>query len=69
MQETKKPYQSKTILINAALGLISVVAMFIPGAASLAEFIKAHSIEIGIGFSLLNVILRAVTKEKISIGE
>lgn len=51
MQETKKPYQSKTILINAALGLISVAAMFVPSAAGLADFIKSHSVEIGLGFS------------------
>ncbi len=69
MGDVKKPWQSKTILLNAVLGLAAFVAIFIPGAESVKAFIDVHAVQIGLGWSVLNMILRAVTKDKISLGD
>ena len=60
--ETKKPWLSKTIIINAALGL----AAFFPPAL---EWMKSNTEIVMAGFSILNIILRAVTKDKISLED
>lgn len=52
----KKPWQSKTILINLAL---AVTAAFFPPAQ---EWITNHPLEVSYGFMGLNVILRLVSK-------
>ena len=65
----KKPWQSKTIFINGVLGLVSFAAMFFERASSVSEFIAAHPSEIGMGWAILNIILRAVTKERLSLSE
>jgi hypothetical protein len=54
-------YQSKTIWVNA-LGL---VAMIVPQSAA---FIAEHFSAVGIGWSLINVVLRLITKGKIEIA-
>lgn len=67
--ETKKPYLSKTIILNALLGVIAAVAAFVPAASVVSTFISAHAVEIGMGWSILNIILRAVTHNKISLED
>lgn len=67
--ETKKPWQSKTVVLNAVVGLLAAVAAFVPAAAGAQAWIGAHAVEIGMGWSILNVVLRAVTKDKISLSE
>lgn len=57
----KKPWQSKTLWINLA---VAVSALFVPGGT---DWISAHPVEITVGFSVLNIVLRLVTKDKISI--
>lgn len=61
--ESKKPYKSKTLLVNA---LVAILALFAPNAA---EFISSHPTEVAIAFSMLNMALRVITKDKIVIGE
>lgn len=61
--ESKKPYHSKTLIVNA---VVAVLALFAPGAS---EFISSHPGEVTIVFSLINMAIRLVTKDKISIGE
>ena len=65
----KKPWQSKTLLINGILGVIAFVAMFVPQASSIGDFIGAHGAEIGVVWSVLNVALRFATKDKITLTE
>lgn len=67
--ENKKPWQSKTMVVNAVLGVLSAVALFMPGAEALAGWINGHAAEIGMGWSVLNIVLRAVTKDKIGLDE
>lgn len=61
--DTKKPWQSKTIIVNfvAAAG-----ALFFP---PFTQWISAHPAEIASAFSILNIVLRVITKDKIAIAE
>ena len=58
--ESKKAWQSKTVWIN----LIAAIAAFIPAGA---EWVQSHEQAFLIGFSAINIVLRLVTKDKISI--
>lgn len=69
MNESKKPYQSKTIIVNAIMGLIAVAAMFIPQANNMATYMNNHASEIAMGWSILNIILRTITKDKVTLSE
>ena len=62
IQESKKPWLSKTILINLALA----VCAFFPSAQ---EWMQGNMELVVAGIGIINVILRAVTKDKISIGD
>jgi len=66
---SKSPFQSKTILLNGIFGFLSFCALFTPGAESIKTFIDAHATEIGIFWSVANVILRVITKERISLTD
>lgn len=61
--DTKKPWQSKTLLLNA---IVALLAIFHP---SSAEFISSHPGEVAIMFSILNMALRLVSKDRISLSE
>ena len=67
--DTKKPWQSKTLVLNAVIGLAAAASLFLPQAATVPTFITAHGAEIAMGWSLLNMVLRLVSKDKISLGE
>jgi inactivated superfamily I helicase len=62
LNETSKPwYLSKTLWVQ----VLAIVAIVVP---SSAEFIKEYFSELGMGWALINMILRLVTKDKIEIG-
>lgn len=63
--ESKKPWQSKTLLINGILGILAFIGLFVPGAESVGLWINAHGAEIAMGWSVLNMGLRFITKDKI----
>lgn len=67
--DTKKPWQSKTIIVNAVLGLAAVVAMFTPEASGVSVFVQAHGDAIGLFWGVLNIVLRAITKDKIALRD
>ncbi len=67
--ENKKPWLSKTILLNAVFGLVAVAAMFVPAADAAGDLIKAHAAEIGAAWSVLGIVLRVVSKDKISLAD
>lgn len=67
--EVTKPWQSKTVMVNAVLGVLAAVAVFVPAASGIQEFINSHGAEIGIGWSILNILLRAVTKNRLGLGD
>ncbi len=65
--EAKKPWQSKTILLNALMGLIAIVAVFWPAANAATLFLSAHMAEIGVIWSVVAVALRFATKDKVQL--
>ena len=65
--DSKKPWQSKTMVLNALLGLASAVALFWPAANVVPQFVQAHGAEVGMVWALLGIVLRAVTKDRISL--
>ena len=58
-ESKKKPWQSKTILANAIVG----ISPFIPG---VGEWIANNPTAFGVAVSLLNLGLRSVTGEAVS---
>lgn len=65
MEAVPKPWwQSKSILVNILMGVALVVAQFKPEAA---EFIKNNFGEAGAAWAFVNVLLRLVSKDKITI--
>lgn len=69
MIDVKKPWQSKTMLLNGVVGLAAFVALFVPAASGVKTFVDAHASEIGLFWSMANLALRAITKDKIALGE
>ena len=59
---TKKPWWSITLWTNA---IAAVAALAYPPAS---EFISAHPQEVALIWSLLNMAIRLITKEKISLS-
>ena len=63
MEQTKKPWQSKTIIVNA---LMAVAALLGPKYVGMLDFLQNPEMLTGI-FAGVNFVLRLVTKKKISI--
>lgn len=63
MEESKKPWQSKTILVNFAA---AAGALFYP---PVAEWIAANPGILASAFAVLNILLRLVTKDRIGLTE
>lgn len=61
--DSKKPWYSKTLIVNLVMALC---AMFIPSAAT---YIQAHPEGVTLAFTGINMILRLITKDKVSLGE
>jgi hypothetical protein len=61
--ETKKPWLSKTLIINA---LIAVLALAWPSGK---ELIAGNPDVVMAAMAGLNIILRLISKEKVSLGE
>jgi len=61
--DAKKPWQSKTILLNF---VVAASALFYP---PVGEWISVNPVEIASLFSLGNIVLRLVSKNVISISE
>lgn len=59
----KKPWQSKTILLNF---IAAATALFYPPAS---EWISAHPVEVSSLFAIANIVLRVISQDKISITE
>jgi hypothetical protein len=69
MQETKKPYESKTILINTVIGLSMALSAFIPALSGVKTFIESNAILIGSIWSVLGIALRTISKDKIVLTD
>jgi hypothetical protein len=59
----KKWYLSKTVWVNVMGGAAMIVGVFHPTTAAL---LKEHFAETGIAWTVINLVLRLVTKEELS---
>lgn len=59
--EQKKSYLSKTLWVNF---VVAGCALFAPGAA---EYIQAHPEATLVAFSVVNIALRLISKEKLEL--
>lgn len=66
---SKAPWESKTIIVNGVLGLAAFASIFLPQAASIQPWIASNGANIAMFWSVLNIVLRAVSKDKISLGD
>lgn len=60
--DAKPWYLSKTILMNIFMGLAMILAAFYPAGS---EFIKSYFAEAGMGWAILNILMRLITKSEI----
>ena len=63
--ESKKPWQSKSIMVNAVMGVCLALCAFVPQLKSVADWVQANAVTIGVVWSVLGMVLRAVSKDKI----
>lgn len=63
MNDQKPWFLSKTILVQLIAALVIVAGIFYPPAA---EFLKQYFAEAGMGWAILNIVLRVITKKEIS---
>lgn len=64
-QLPKKPWLSKTVWVNLFLAIVGVIAAFVPGASVVTDWVASHGEVVAMVFGLVNLILRAVTKDKL----
>ena len=62
MEETKKPWQSKTLITNL---VVALAALFAPG---VSEWISANPDTMVMIWAGVNAVLRFVTKDKVVIS-
>jgi hypothetical protein len=65
----KKPWQSKTILVNSIAGILLALTPFVPVLAPVHAWIAANPVLIGSIWSALNIGLRFITKDAVQLGE
>jgi hypothetical protein len=58
-------YMSKTILVNIMMGLAMIVGQFYPSAQAI---IMEYLGEAGTAWALINIVLRLITKDRVSIS-
>jgi len=67
--ETKYPWQSRTILMNGIVGLVAFLSLFWSGAHVITDYLTSHSAQAVVIWSVLNMALRLVTKDKIVLTD
>lgn len=65
----KKLLASKTFWFNFLTAAVAAVAMLVPGAKVVGDFLSAHVAEIGMVWGLVGVVLRLVTKNAVTLVE
>lgn len=63
--ESKKPWQSKTIIIAAVLGIVSALSPFVPALEVVKTWIEGNAVLVSSIWGVLAVAFRFITKDKI----
>lgn len=66
MDSTKSWWQSKSIWLGILTGIAAALSPIVP---SLASYLSAHMAVIGVIWSVVAIVLRVVSKDKISLGD
>jgi hypothetical protein len=61
--------RSRTFWLNFLSAVIAAFAIMFPSLQPVLDFMKAHVAEIGMIWSLANMVLRFVTHEKIGLSD
>ena len=61
--ETKRPWQSKTVVVNFLMA--AGVLLYPP----MAAWISAHPTELSSAWAVLNILLRVVSKDQVTLSE
>jgi len=71
MEDTKKPWFSKTIILNSIGAILLAVVPFVPAASSLQLWLSnpSHMAIIGSVWGVLGIILRVISKDKIALRD
>jgi len=67
--DTKKPWLSKTVWINAIMGIIATISIFVPGAHVISDFITNHAAGIAMIWSAANIGIRFITHDKVQLQD
>jgi hypothetical protein len=67
--DPKKPWESKTIVIAAIVGILTSIVPFFPGLSAFQDWINSNGVLIGAGWSVLAIVLRSVTKDAVSLQD
>lgn len=60
-------YLSKMVMVNVLAGLVMILAQF-PQLAVVADFLKVHFAEAGLGWAVLNAGLRFISHDKVTLS-
>lgn len=69
MDNSKKPWESKTIVINFVLGVLIAILPFVPAAHVVSDWINANGALIAVAWSGLAIVLRFLTKDAIVLTD
>lgn len=69
MEESKKPWESKTVWLNFVGGMIGALVLFFPHVQMIQEWITGNLPIISMVWGVLGIIIRAVTKGAITLQE
>ena len=68
MEQVAKPWwQSKMVLVNMLAGVVMIMVQF-DKLSGVAEFLKVHFAEAGLGWAIVNAALRFISKDRVSIS-
>lgn len=65
--DSKKPWQSKTILLNAIMAIAVGLAPFIPQLSGVSDYVALHASLFTSIWGVLNMAIRFISKDKISL--
>ena len=66
---SKKPWQSKTVWLNVIMGVSLALSSLVPGGLAVHDWVGAHMDLIGMVWAGANVVLRFISKDKLSLED
>lgn len=67
--EPKKPWESKTVLLGAFSSVLAGVAMLLPAAQPVLDWLNANGAVVAMAWGFLAMALRFISKDKIQLRD